>query len=55
MLPPLLLSLKVLFFTVPLLILLGGGAGWILARRDFFGKEACSLLAQLPLILPPSV
>lgn len=55
MLPPLLLSLKVLFFTVPLLILLGGGAGWVLARRDFFGKEACSLLAQLPLILPPSV
>ena len=40
MLPPLLLSLKVLFFTVPLLILLGGGAGWVLARRDFFGKEA---------------
>lgn len=55
MLSPLLLSLKVLFFTVPLLILLGGGAGWVLARRDFFGKEACSLLAQLPLILPPSV
>lgn len=55
MLPPLLLSLEVLFFTVPLLVLLGGWAGWTLARREFFGKEFCSLLVQLPLILPPSV
>ena len=51
----LLLSLQVLACTVPILVLLGGWAGWILARKDFPGKPFISLLAQLPLILPPSV
>jgi len=55
MLPPLLLSLRVLLFAIPLLVLLGGGIGWLLARSDFPGKGFVSLLVQLPLILPPSV
>ena len=55
MLPPLLLSLRVLLFAIPLLVLLGGGIGWLLARADFPGKGFVSLLVQLPLILPPSV
>lgn len=55
MIRPLLLSLKVLVFAIPLLILLGGWAGWILARKKFPGIGLCSLLVQLPLILPPSV
>ena len=55
MIPPLLLSLRVLSFAVPLLIILGGGVGWTLARTEFPGKGFVSLLVQLPLILPPSV
>ncbi|MDI9371089.1 MAG: molybdate ABC transporter permease subunit, partial [Synergistota bacterium] len=55
MIRPLLLSLRVLCFAIPLLILLGGGIGWILARSRFPGKGFVSLLVQLPLILPPSV
>ncbi|GAB1428887.1 ABC transporter permease subunit [Aminivibrio sp.] len=51
----LLLSLQVLACTIPLIVLLGGWAGWILARKEFPGKTFFSLLAQLPLILPPSV
>lgn len=51
----LLLSLQVLACTMPLIVLLGGWAGWILARKEFPGKTFFSLLAQLPLILPPSV
>ncbi|HOG14112.1 MAG: molybdate ABC transporter permease subunit [Thermovirga sp.] len=51
----LLISLKVLVIDVPLLALLGGGLGWLLARKVFHGREALSLLVQLPIILPPSV
>lgn len=55
MITPLFLSLRVLCLAVPLLVILGGGAGWILARTHFPGKGFVSLLVQLPLILPPSV
>ncbi|MDY0179192.1 MAG: hypothetical protein RBR55_04890, partial [Synergistaceae bacterium] len=49
----LIISLKVLAIDIPLLALLGGGIGWLLARRDFRGRELASLLVQLPIILPP--
>jgi len=49
------ISLKVLACTVPLLCLLGGGLGWLLAKRDFRGRDILSLLLQLPVVLPPSV
>lgn len=55
MLGSLLLSLKVLILVVPLLVLLGGGLGWCLARKRFWGRDALSLLVQLPVVLPPSV
>ena len=48
-------SLKVLAIDIPLLAVRGGGLGWILARHDFKGREAVSLLVQLPIVLPPSV
>lgn len=51
----LIISLKVLAIDIPLLTLLGGGLGWLLARRNFRGRELLSLLVQLPIILPPSV
>ena len=51
----LIISLKVLAIDIPLLALLGGGIGGLLARRDFRGRELASLLVQLPIILPPSV
>ncbi len=51
----LIISLKVLAIDIPLLALLGGGIGWLLARRDFRWRELVSLLVQLPIILPPSV
>lgn len=51
----LLLSLKVLAIDIPLLALIGGGLGWILARKTFPCREALSLLLQLPIVLPPSV
>jgi molybdate transport system permease protein len=55
MLEALFISLKVLVFAVPLLCLLGGGVGWLLAKRTFRGRSLLSLLVQLPVILPPSV
>jgi molybdate transport system permease protein len=51
----LIISLKVLAIDIPLLALLGGGIGWLLVRRDFWGRELVSLLVQLPIILPPSM
>lgn len=51
----LLVSLKVLAIDIPLLVLIGGGIGWFLARKDFRGRELVSLLVQLPIVLPPSV
>ena len=49
------ISLKVLAIDIPLLAVLGGGLGWLLARKEFRGRELVSLLVQLPIVLPPSV
>ena len=49
------ISLKVLAFAVPLLVVFGGGIGWLLAKRSFRGRDALSLVLQLPVVLPPSV
>ena len=51
----LLISLGVLTWVIPLLVLLGGGMGWLLARKAFPGRKALCLLVQLPVVLPPSV
>jgi len=49
------ISLKVLAFDIPILVLVGGGLGWVLARKVFPGREVISLLLLLPIVLPPSV
>lgn len=52
---PLWLSLRVAALAT-LLVLLGGiPLAWLLARRDFPGKELLGGLASLPLVLPPTV
>ena len=43
-------ALSVLFSLLPAL-----GIGWLLARRDFFGKSIVSTLCLAPLVLPPVV
>ncbi len=43
-------GLSVLLSLVPAL-----GLGWLLARRDFFGKSMLSTLCLAPLVLPPVV
>jgi molybdate transport system permease protein len=48
-------SLKVLAIDLPLLFLLGTGAGWLLGRHSFRGRELVILLLLLPVALPPSV
>ena len=49
------LSLRVLAYAVPLLLVLGGALGWLLSRRRFRGRDLLSVFLQLPIILPPSV
>lgn len=49
------ISLEVLALDVPLLFILGGSLGWLLAKRRFRGRNALSLFLQLPIVLPPSV
>lgn len=52
---PLYLTIKVsliaTFFTVTLGLLLA----WVLARRDFFGKNVIDVLVMYPLVIPPTV
>ena len=49
------LSLKVAFFALLWLIPMGIGLGWLLARKQFFGKSVIDAVIHLPLILPPVV
>lgn len=51
----LLLSLKVALLAVAWLIPLGIGLAWLLAKKDFFGKQVLDSLIHLPLVLPPVV
>ncbi len=52
---PLLLSLRVLAFAVPLITVLGVSLALLLARRRFPGRAILEGLILLPLLLPPSV
>ncbi len=51
----LLLSLKVAAYAVVWLLPIGVGLGWLLARKDFYGKSTLDSLVHLPLVLPPVV
>lgn len=48
-------SLKVLAVDVPLLLILGTALGWVLAKKNFPGREVLHLLVLLPVAMPPSV
>ncbi|CAM3790757.1 molybdate ABC transporter permease subunit [Vibrio aquimaris] len=51
----LILSLKVAFYTVLWLLPIGIGFGWLLAKKQFFGKSWLDSILHLPLVLPPVV
>lgn len=49
------LSIKVGFFCLCLVAGPGAAVGWLLARREFFGKPIFEALSYIPLVLPPVV
>ena len=49
------LSLRVAAIATALVALVGIPAGYLLARRAFFGRELIDALVTLPLVLPPTV
>ncbi len=49
----LLLSLRVAMWCVVATLPLGIGMAWLLARRDFYGKNLLNGALHLPLVLPP--
>src|SRR3954462_9700873 len=49
------LSLRVAMVATLVATPLGIAVGWILARRDFWGKSLVDALIHLPLVLPPVV
>ncbi|MBI3650189.1 MAG: molybdate ABC transporter permease subunit [Acidobacteria bacterium] len=52
---PLFLSLRVAVLATALVLVLGVGLAWLLARRKFFGREFLDAVVTLPLVLPPTV
>ena len=52
---PLFLSLRVASVATILVMVLTIPLAWLLARRNFFGKELIGAIASLPLVLPPTV
>ena len=49
------LSLRVASWSVVVSLPLGLAVAWLLARRDFFGKNLLNGVVHLPLVLPPVV
>ena len=49
------LSLRVAFWSVAASLPLGLAIAWLLARREFVGKNVLNGLVHLPLVLPPVV
>jgi molybdate transport system permease protein len=52
---PLWLSLRVAALATVFVVVAGVALAWLLARRDFFGREALDAFVTLPLVLPPTV
>src|SRR5579862_3257601 len=52
---PLWLSLRVAFVSTALAVAAGLWIAYILANREFRGKEALDAVVTLPLVLPPTV
>jgi molybdate transport system permease protein len=49
------LSLQVAGLATLLVVVSGIGLAYILARKNFFGKEVLDIFLTLPLVLPPTV
>ena len=49
------LSIQVASAATFLVVLIGTGVAYVLARKDFKGKELLDVLLTLPLVLPPTV
>ena len=49
------LSLKVAGWATALNLFLGTGAGWVLARKRFPGRDLLDAVLTLPMVLPPTV
>jgi molybdate transport system permease protein len=52
---PLALSIKVALIATAVVAVVGVALGWLLARRNFFGRELLDAIVTLPLVLPPTV
>jgi molybdate transport system permease protein len=52
---PLALTLKVAAFATLFALLLGAGAGLVLARRAFWGRDVLDVVFTLPMVMPPTV
>jgi len=50
-----LLSLQVALLATVLILPLGIALGWLLARKEFYGKSLLDALVNVPLVLPPVV
>ena len=52
---PLWLSLRVAVLSTSIALIAGGGAAYLLANREFRGREFFDAAISLPLVLPPTV
>jgi molybdate transport system permease protein len=52
---PLLLTLKVATLATLAALVLGAGAGFLLARRGFWGRDVLDAVFTLPMVMPPTV
>lgn len=52
---PVLLSLRVAFFSMLLVLVTGVPLAWVLARSSIPGRDLISSLVTLPMVLPPTV
>jgi len=52
---PIRLSIQVSLFATAIALFLGVSLAWLLARRNFWGKEWLDAAITLPLVLPPTV
>jgi molybdate transport system permease protein len=52
---PLSLTLKVAGFATLLALVLGGLAGYLLARFNFWGRDLLDAICTLPMVMPPTV
>ncbi len=55
MITPILLTLKLAFWTSVCLALLGVPLAWMITRHSYWGKRVVETLLLLPLVLPPTV